>query len=159
MAVAVNALGNSIPPFFIFPRKKYRPFFIRDAPTGSVGAANGSGWMQEEEFLLFLDHFANHTKATPESKVLLLLDNHSSHVSVAALDFCKARGIVLLTFPAHCTHKLQPLDRSVFRSFKGRMDRHFDLWMRSHPGTNATIYDLPGIVATGGDPCECHLRV
>ncbi|XP_029900330.1 uncharacterized protein LOC115354206 [Myripristis murdjan] len=27
------------------------------------------------------------------------------------------------------------------------MDRHFDLWMRSHPGINTTIYDLPGIVA------------
>jgi hypothetical protein len=35
-----------------------------------------------------------------------------------ALDFCKKNGIVLLSFPPHCTHKLQPLDRAVFGPFK-----------------------------------------
>ncbi|XP_016429905.1 uncharacterized protein LOC107757054 isoform X2 [Sinocyclocheilus rhinocerous] len=103
--------------------------------------------MQAEEFLQFLLHFANHTKPSLDSKVLLLLDNHVSHLSVPAMDFCRERGIVLLTFPPHCTHKLCPLDRTVFRSFKGRVNTHLDHWMKAHPGQNATIYDLPGIVA------------
>lgn len=89
VAVVVNAQGNYIPPFFIFPRKKFHAHFIRDGPTGCVGAANGSGWMQEDEFLVFLRHFANHTKPSQESKVLLLLNKHASHVSVSALNFCK----------------------------------------------------------------------
>lgn len=45
VACAVQALGNSIPPFFIFPRKKYKEFFIHLGPTGSVGGGNGSGLM------------------------------------------------------------------------------------------------------------------
>lgn len=147
VAVAINALGNSVPPFFVFPRKRFHSHFIHEGPPASAGAANGSGWMQAEEFLQFLHHFANHTKPSLEMKVLLLLDNHVSHLSVPAMDFCRERGIVLLTFPPHCTHKLCPLDRTVFRSFKGRVNTHLDAWMKAHPGKNATIYDLPGIVA------------
>lgn len=146
VAVAVNATGNAIPPFFVFPRKRYQAHFVRDGPNGCVGVGNGSGWMKEKEFLEFLHHFARHAKPSLESKILLLLDNHSSHVTLAALDFCKQNGIVMLTFPAHCTHRLQPLDRSVFRSFKGRLNSHFDSWMKSHPGENATIYHIPAIV-------------
>lgn len=136
-----------MPLFFVFPLKRYYSHFIHEGPPASAGAANGSGWMQEEEFLQFLHHFANHTKPSLEMKVLLLLDNHVSHLSVPAMDFCRERGIVLLTFPPHCTHKLCPLDRTVFRSFKGRVNTHLDTWMKAHPGKNATIYDLPGIVA------------
>ncbi|XP_016101577.1 uncharacterized protein [Sinocyclocheilus grahami] len=147
IAVAINALGNSIPPFFVFPRKRFYSHFIHEGPPASAGAANGSGWMQAEEFLQFLLHFANHTKPSLDSKVLLLLDNHVSHLSVPAMNFCRERGIVLLTFPPHCTHKLCPLDRTVLRSFKGRVNTHLDHWMKAHPDQNATIYDLPGIVA------------
>ncbi|XP_046972346.1 uncharacterized protein LOC124539067 [Vanessa cardui] len=50
IALAGNALGNHIPPMFIFPRKRFNDHFIRDGPIGSIGTANGSGWMQEEDF-------------------------------------------------------------------------------------------------------------
>ena len=42
VAFAVNALGNSMPPFF-FPRVRYHDYFVRDGPLGSVGAPNPSG--------------------------------------------------------------------------------------------------------------------
>ena len=102
--------------------------------------------MQEEDFLSFLGHFAKHTKVSPERKVFLLLDNHSSHISVRAVDFCKGQGIVLLTFPPHCSHKLQPLDRNVFGPFKKMVNAASDDWMRMNPGKPMTIYNIPGIV-------------
>ena len=46
-AVSVNATGNSVPSFFIFPRKKFQEHFVRDGPTVCNGIANGSGWMME----------------------------------------------------------------------------------------------------------------
>ncbi|KAJ8346659.1 hypothetical protein SKAU_G00280600 [Synaphobranchus kaupii] len=147
VAVAVNAQGNFIPPHLVFPRKRFYPHFIRDAPTGSVGTANGSGWMQEEDFLVFLQHFVKHTRVSIHCKVLLLLDNHASHVSIAAIDFCKQNGVIVLTFPPHCSHKLLPLDRSVFGPFERNMNRALDCWMKTHPARTATIYDLPGLVA------------
>lgn len=118
VACAVSALGNTVPPFFVFPRKRYNDLFLCNAPPGSVGCGNASGWMQEEELLLFLSHFVKHTKVTAERKALLLLENHSWHISVQAVSFCKDNGIVLLTLPPHCSHKLQPLNRTVYGSFK-----------------------------------------
>lgn len=37
---AVNALGNYVPPFFIFPRKRMNPNFMDNAPAMSVGHAH-----------------------------------------------------------------------------------------------------------------------
>lgn len=146
VAVAINAQGGHIPPFFVFPLKRYQDHMIREGPIGSAGAGNASGWMQEAEFLLFLEHFKKQVKPTIDQKCLLLLDNHVSHVSIYALDFCKNNGIVLLSFPPHCTHRLQPLDRAVFGPFKKILNTATDNWMRNHPGQTMTIHYIPGIV-------------
>lgn len=72
VAFAANAQGNFVPPYFVFPRKKFQDHFIRDGPVGCTGSANGSGWMQEADFLTFLKHFAKHTRVTQESKLRLI---------------------------------------------------------------------------------------
>lgn len=148
ITVVANAIGNVLPPMFTFPRVRYQPHFLKDGPIGSIGTANKSGWMQEEDFLVFLQHFKKYTNCSLENKVLLLLDNHSSHVSIRCIDFCKDNGIVMLSFPPHCSHKLQPLDRSVYGPFKKAVNTACDGWMRSNPGKTMTIYDIPGIVRT-----------
>lgn len=148
VTVAANAIGNSIPPMFTFPRIKYQSHFLKDGPIGSIGTANKSGWMQEEDFIIFLNHFQRHTNSSLDHKVLLLLDNHSSHVSINCIDYCYANGIIMLSFPPHCSHKLQPLDRSVFGPFKKAVNTACDGWMRTNPGKPMTIYDIPSIVAT-----------
>lgn len=65
-----------------------------------------------------------------------------------AIDFCKEKGIVLLTFPPHCSHKLQPLDRSVYGPFKKMVNTACDAWMKMNPAKTMTIYDIPSIVKT-----------
>ncbi|GBP80086.1 hypothetical protein EVAR_22009_1 [Eumeta japonica] len=42
VAIAVNAIGNAIPSFFVFPRVRYQEHFVRDGPIGSAGSANPS---------------------------------------------------------------------------------------------------------------------
>ncbi|XP_026762195.2 uncharacterized protein LOC131843013 [Achroia grisella] len=148
LLVAVSATGSSIPPMFVFPRKKYQDHFVRDGPAECIGAGNASGWMTDTEFLLFMKHFITYVKPTKESPVLLLLDNHSSHLSVEVLDLAKNNGVVMLSYPPHCSHKLQPLDVSVFGPFKRYLSSAQDSWMRGHPGKTMSIYDIPGIVRT-----------
>lgn len=142
----VNALGNSIPPMFIFPRVNYRDHFVRDGPNGCIGAAHPSGWMTSTNFFKFMEHFVKHTRCSPEQPVLLLLDNHDSHVSVDILDFAKNSGVVMLSFPPHCSHKFQPLDRSVYFPLKKFYNSGCDAWLMMNKGKTLTIYDIPGIV-------------
>ncbi|KAB0805318.1 hypothetical protein PPYR_02288 [Photinus pyralis] len=147
LCAAVNAIGNAIPPMFIFPRKRFKPFFMTGAPTGSIGEANGSGWMDTDTFFTYIKHFAKYSKPSQENKILLLLDNHRSHLGLKTIDFCRDNGIVLLSFPPHTSHKLQPLDRSVYGPLKTYMNSAMDAWMKNHPGQTMGIYDLPGLVA------------
>jgi hypothetical protein len=67
-------------------------------------------------------------------------------LSIAALDYCKENGVTVLAFPHHCSHKLQPLDRSVSGLLKTYVNRACDAWITNHPGQTVTIYDLPGTV-------------
>lgn len=139
VAVAVSALGNMVPPFFVFPRVHYKSHFVKGGPTGCDGDANPSGWMKEENFIKYSKHFVQHVKPSQEKPVLLLLDNHDSHLSIEAIDYFKANGVTVLSFPPHCSHKLQPLDRSVYGPLKKYFNRACDNWLASNPGKTITI--------------------
>lgn len=123
MCTAVSATGNMVPPMFVFPRVKFHDHFIRDGPTGCIGASHPSGWMTSDNFYIFIQHFAKVAKPSQEQKILLLLDNHHSHIGLDTINFARENGIVMLSFPPHCSHKLQPLDRSVFGPFKKSVSR------------------------------------
>lgn len=45
-------------------------------------------------------------------------DNLRTHMSVAAIDFCRAHSIDLVCLPPNSTDRMQPLDVGVFRSVK-----------------------------------------
>lgn len=145
---AVNAIGNFIPPVFIFPRLRHQEDFVRDRPTGSIAVENANGWMQEKEFLIFLKHFQKYTTATVSHKVLLLLDNHPSYMSIQALDYCSENGIIVLSFPPYCSHKLQPLNRLVHEPLKKAINSSYDSWLRNNPGKTMTMYSIPSIMNT-----------
>ncbi|KAK2578848.1 hypothetical protein KPH14_012203 [Odynerus spinipes] len=53
----------------------------------------------------------------------------------------------MLSFPTHCSHKLQPLDVSVFGPFKKYCASAQDTWLRNNPEKTITIYNIPKIVA------------
>ena len=146
LCCAVNALGNSVPPFFIFPRVYYKDSMLNGAPPGSKGVAHPSGWMNAYLFEEFMRHFVSHVNCSVTSPVLLLLDNHDSHVSLPSITFAKENGVVMLTFPPHCSHKLQPLDRTVYGPLKKYYNSSCDSWMLANPGKPMTIYDVAGRV-------------
>ncbi|XP_045476121.1 uncharacterized protein LOC123681823 [Harmonia axyridis] len=102
--------------------------------------------MQENTFYIFIQHFIKHTKPTKEKPVILLLDNHSSHLSCKVLDLCKESGVIMVSFPPHCSHKLQPLDLTVFGPFKKCCSSGVSAWLKSNPGNTITIFDLPEII-------------
>ena len=134
----ISASGNSIPPYFIFPRVKFQRHFLNGAAPGSKGGANPSGWMIEEHFLDFLKHFVEHGRCTHEKPCLLLLDNHDN-ICIKELDFAKENGIVIFSFPPHCIHRLQPLDRSIYGPFKKYFNTAADEWHLNNRGKGRII--------------------
>nr|XP_039257916.1 tigger transposable element-derived protein 6-like [Styela clava] len=142
----ICASGNVLPPMFIFPRVNFHNHFIIEGPPGCIGQATKSGWINEELFLVHLEHLVRQTRCTPERKILLILDNHESHISLRAVEMARSNGVVMLTLPPHTSHRLQPLDKTVYGPFKASYNRAMESWLRSHAGKTVTIYDVPGIV-------------
>lgn len=141
----MNAIGNFVPPALIFPRKNRKEELLDALPPGSLGLFHETGWMTGDTFVLWLEHFQNIVNASIESKVLLLLDGHSSHKSLKALTFAKNNGIVMLCFPAHCTHRIQPLDVSFFGPLKTFYNLECTLWLKNHPGRVITQNQIGGL--------------
>ena len=91
-------------------------------------------------------HISEFTGCSPDRKILVLMDNHESHLSIAAIDKARDLGIVLLTIPPKTSHKLQRLDVSVYEPFKTGYNIAMDNWMRTNPGKNVTIYEVLSLV-------------
>ena len=143
---AAIAGGRFIPPMMVFPRVNFKAHMVNGAPPGTLGAANPSGWMSSELFVKWLHHFICHTKATKEKPVLLIMDNHDSHISIQEIDLAKENGVVLLTFPPHCSHKLQLLDVAVYSPLKRYYNDACNSWQLQHPGETISIYDIGNLL-------------
>ena len=144
----INAAGNSIPPFMIFPRVHFKERMLNGAPPGTAGAAHQSGWMTAENFVLYMRHFIRFSKCSKERPTLLILDNHDTHLSLDCIDLAKDHGVVMLTLPPHCSHKLQPLDRTVYGPLKTAFNRAADAFMVNHPAQPITIYDISDLLGS-----------
>ena len=116
------------------------------APPGADGDAYKSGWMTTLSFFKYMQHFVKTTKSSKERPVLLILDNHETHLSLNTIDFAKENGVVMLTLLPHCSHKLQPLDESVFGSFKTYYTETSNDFLLNHPGQTISIHDVCGLV-------------
>jgi hypothetical protein len=121
------------------------------APHGPLGLATSSGWMTSEIFPQVIDHFIKYTLSSKEKPTLLIMDNHESHISLAVIEKAKENGVTILTLPPHCSHRLQPLDVSVYASFKAHYNSAVDNWMLHHRGQPMTIYQVAECVGVAHD--------
>lgn len=141
----IAADGQVLPPIFLVKRVREKSSRLDGAPEGSIKLRNFSEWMTKEGFLQVLSHIQIHTSSSRDNPVLLLLDNHESHCSLTGVLFAREHGIIMLTFPPHTTHRLQPLNVEGFGLFKAQCRAAQNDWMMQHPGRRNTIDDLPKI--------------
>jgi hypothetical protein len=120
LIACMSALGNTIPPTIIFKSQSgdlqntWLEGFDYSEHEGYFSTSE-SGWTNHQIAITWLQHF--HESTWPISgyqKRLLLLDGHSSHVSIEFLKLAVDYQILVMVFPPHTTHRLQPLDISIF---------------------------------------------
>ncbi|XP_064614387.1 uncharacterized protein LOC135478053 [Liolophura sinensis] len=142
---AMNATGVYVPPMMIFPRKRMVDALMNGAPPQAVGYVSPSGWTDSDLFVKWLEHFASFTNATRDIQHIIILDGHHSHKTLAAVTFARQHEINLLTLPPHNIHKMQPLDRTYFKSLKTAYNAAADSWMVANPGKRISFFDIAGI--------------
>lgn len=147
VAACFSASGRYIPPAIIFARKRMKLELYNDAPIGSLPLISDSGYMNNETFLEWLRHFANYTQPSADNKVLLILDNHSSHISLASINFCRNNHITMLSLPPHASHKIQPLDKGFFGPLKTAYSVEVEKWLVNNPGRCVTQPNVCALLA------------
>ena len=156
---AMSASGQFLPPMFIFPRKRMLDQLMRGAPDRSVGYCSKSGWTDCDLFVKWLQHFVvvtNASKATPQ---VTILDGHHSHKSLDAITFAVENGTHLIILPPHCTHKMQPLDRTYFNALKSSYNAAADSWMVRNPGMRITFFHMAQIFGIAFAKCSTQDKV
>lgn len=130
IVACANALGHVIPPMILFKGQRSKPTFSDGLPVGSVVHMTQKGSMTTEIFLKWLDHFKQFMSPPP---TILIFDGASSHLDVTIAEKAELLQIELLCLPSNTTHELQPLDKSVFRSFESHWDQELLDYWDQHP--------------------------
>ncbi|GFO31392.1 tigger transposable element-derived protein [Plakobranchus ocellatus] len=148
MCACVSATGHALPPAYIFRRVNFKDHMLHGAPNGSKGFANPSGWMNRDLFPQVLEHFISIMNVSLQNPRLLIMDNHDSHVTFNVIDLARQSGLTILTFPPHYSHRMQPLDVSVFGPFKTYYNQRCTEYLLAHREKGITIYEVASISAT-----------
>ena len=148
VCVIVSASGQTLPPAFVFPRKNFKEFMMHGSPEGSLGLVDSSGWMTAANFIKVMKHFITNVRPSKDHQVVLIMDNHQSHLSYEALSLAKENFIHIITLPPHTSNKTQPLDRTVFGPMQTHYNQLADSWMMRHVGKLITIYHIAELAGT-----------
>jgi len=138
--ICMCADGSFMPPMLIFPRVRSKPELIDGAPPGSWAEVHPSGWIQSDLFLKWFEKFIVFSRASNTNRVLLLLDGHATHTkNIALIDKAREAGVILLCFPPHCTHKLQPLDVAFMKPLSIYYCDEVKKWLREHASEHRVV--------------------
>lgn len=88
-------------------------------------ASSATGWTNEDLGFMWLttifDRYTKEKARLGRDWRLLMVDGHNSHLNMRFLDWCEAHRILVCAYPSHSTHRLQPLDVSLF----GRLAQYY----------------------------------
>jgi hypothetical protein len=97
------------------------PIFLGTSPSGWTNNDLGLAWIEQ-----VFDRLTK--KKARGSYRILILDGHGSHVNMAFISYCHRHKILLMVFPPHSIHTLQPLDVVMFsplsRGYSAKLSRH-----------------------------------
>ena len=138
----ISPAGLAIPPAFILAEGPTPALPDLEAPIAAIGKSP-NGWTDNEIGLnWFQETFVPFATAhkIDDSPILLLVDGHDSHETDELRTIAYAHNIFVLAFPSKCTHKLQPLDVSVFAQVQHKWSSHCD--RRIYEGVRMDRYNV-----------------
>ena len=134
---------TSLPPFLIYQGKpgqvqdswlaefdpEHQSAFFTTSETGWTNHELGKEWL-----IGVFDRFTKAKARNGRDYRLLITDGHSSHVNMDFLEWCDQHRIIIAVFPPHSTHRLQPLDVSLFSPLSTAYSNQLIQWTAKTQG-------------------------
>ncbi|RPB01252.1 CENP-B protein [Choiromyces venosus 120613-1] len=128
LATVVEAIcvdGSVLDLMIIFKVKDFREEWFEDLPDVPNNILFGqypNGWTGEQVALHWLgENFGPSSQSAKKAGVryrILLFDGHNSHVNINFLEYCIKNRVIPICLPPRTSHRLQPLNISVFSPYK-----------------------------------------
>lgn len=118
--LTIRADAKTCRPFILYPHKRIPAAIAITFPHEAADVSvSDNGWMTSDTFCQYLRLLAEQAKADgvdlPNEKILLFVDNHTSHTTLDSCEMAAELGIVLITFYPNATFLYQPCDKTCFR--------------------------------------------
>jgi hypothetical protein len=101
----MSAAGMFVRPLLKFKKLRFKFELSTGASPGTQFACTENGWITSDVFIKWLKHFIQTTQPSKETKVLLLLDGHTTHTKKpSSYEFGKKEWSDTVVPPStHCT--------------------------------------------------------
>jgi hypothetical protein len=135
--------GTALPPTVIYAaaQNNIQDIWVEQITTTECEihfTTSPTGWTIDELGYLWLTGvFDRHTKEKATGGLrwrLLYVDGHSSHLNMRFLDYCLDHRILVVAYPPHSTHRLQPLDVSLFNPLANYYSQNLNTWLYKSRG-------------------------
>lgn len=131
VCATICANGSFIPPLIIYKGKRVPAGILDGAPAGTVCAFTETGYMHQNIFRQYIQHFIKSISiARP---VMLMLDGASSHIDLTSIELCRENDILLYALPPNTTHILQPAE-IPFKKLKSEYAKASDTFLNNGEG-------------------------
>ena len=141
LLATICADGTALAPALIYQGATYdlQDTWLEDYDHSSEEAyfaVSKKGWTNEDLGLSWLTKLFEPTTRSKagNNRRLLIVDGHSSHVNMKFIDYCDNHNILLVILPPHSTHRLQPLDVTVFSPLATAYSSQIDALLQSSQG-------------------------
>ncbi|KYM95351.1 hypothetical protein ALC62_14002 [Cyphomyrmex costatus] len=144
---------------------------VAAAPAEWSLGRSKNGWMTQESFYEYVTSvfykwcLDNHL----EFPIILFVDGHRSHLTLALSHFCVQHQIELIALYPNATHFLQPMDVALFRPLKLNWSKVVSTWRMEHGGVSVdkvnfalllnkaiSMLDTKRILGNGFKACGLH---
>lgn len=131
-----NASGDIAPPMVIYSYDRIPANVASKIPDHWGVGKSESGWMTGETFYEFIANIffpwvLNQKIPLP---IILFVDGHRSHLTMALSNFCSENKIILIALYPNSTHILQPMDVAVFHPLKNGWKKEINNWRIENNG-------------------------
>jgi DDE superfamily endonuclease len=145
LILAINALGEYFCIGIIFKGKRLAAHWCEGAPDDWFITCTESSMINTDVFYNWLVEFCKVLEQGVWS--ILFLDGHVSHISLRAVEYAEAHGLLIFQLPSHSSHLLQPLDLCGFGSVKRAFKEELTEFSNEH-GYGASKEDMCTLINT-----------
>lgn len=132
--------GTTIPPMIVHQSggDTYSAVLLDGLPVDFVFHTTESGYMDQDGFKAFAEHFAHHTNASFGNMQYLYIDGHDSHFDPTALRYLLDKFVRCMFLKSNDSINDQPQDHGPNSSLKAFYDKEYFRWSMRYPGEKYT---------------------